>query len=42
MKILFKKWSMLNVRLSSCGCAREVGRAREERLSGTRRSGVFL
>ena len=35
-----KKWSMLDVRLSSYGCTREVGRAREKRLSGTRRSRV--
>ena len=31
---------MLGVRLSSYGCTREVGRAREKRLSGTRRSRV--
>ena len=36
--ILIKKWSTLGVRLSSYGCAREVGRTREKRLSGTRRS----
>ena len=40
--VVFKKWSMLGVRLSSYGCTREVGRAREKRLSGTRRSRVLL
>ena len=39
---LVKKWSMLGVRLLSYGCTREVGRAREKRLSGTRRSRVLL
>ena len=40
--LLIKKWSMLSVRLSSYGCAREAGRAREKRLSGTGRSWVLL
>ena len=39
---LFKKWSMLGVHLSSNGCTREVGRAREKRLRGTRQSRVLL
>ena len=30
MSLLFKKWSMLSVCLSSYGCTREVGRAREK------------
>ena len=34
----FKNWFMLSVRLSSYGCTREVGRAREKRKSCTRRS----
>ena len=33
-----KKWSMLGVCLSSCGCMQEVGRAQEKRLSGTRQN----
>ena len=38
-----KKWSgMLGVRLSSYRCTREVGRAREKRLSGTSRRRVLL
>ena len=40
--ILFKKWFMLGMRLRSYGCTREIGRAREKRLSGTRRSRVLL
>ena len=35
--VVLKKWSTLDVRLSSYGCTREVGRAREKRVSGTRR-----
>ena len=37
---IFKNWFMLSVRLSSYGCTREVGRAREKRKSCTRRSRV--
>ena len=36
--LILKKWSMLGVHLSSYGCTREVGRAREKRLSGTTRT----
>ena len=42
LQVRFKKWSMPGVRLSSYGSTREVGRAREKRLSDTRRSRVLL
>ena len=35
---LFKNLSMLSVRISSCGCTREVWRARKMRKSSSRRS----
>ena len=42
--LLCKKWSTLSVRLSSYGCTREVGTAREKRSSGVavRQSRVLL
>ena len=30
---IFKNWFMLSVRISSCGCTREVWKAREKRKS---------
>ena len=35
---IFENWFMLSVRISSYGCTREVGRAREKRKSYSRRS----
>ena len=40
--MIFKNWFMLGVHLSSYGCAREVGTAREKRKNCTRHGRVQL